>query len=529
MNILVYMINKILKLSLPKSWKVKSIQLGLILSLLLVLFLTSVIFVIYLRIKSRIVIETNIEQLEELNIFHYALRNRISRIESHVNNLPKSKELHNYIHNRDEATKKYIEAIFSDIIDYNTEELSPTFNQMRILDLQGNEIIRVDLNNQMKAEVVSNLQDKSHRYYFKDLEKQIDCEIYLSKIDLNIEFGKIEDPLNPVLRVGRSIINSEGKRIGYFIINVKFEDITDEIENLSIHAKDNWYLLDQNGYYLYHPDKSLTYSFMFNTNSNKGFFNDYPNIWKEFNSNRKAVHKNSGDVFYFKSFNFNTETRFNTINTREIHLVMHMPEESLNEKFLLLKRGLVIGFVFMFPILTILGITLGISWTKNRYYIETLESRTIHDSLTKLLNKRGAYEKLTHLVELAERLEKSLALLFIDLNDLKKVNDSFGHDYGDILIISMSNAIFNTLRSTDEAGRIGGDEFIIALLNVTDDDLEILTNRLKENFNNLTKPHFSFIPSFSYGKSYWKGEHDSIDALIKRADDEMYIMKKNKI
>lgn len=522
------MISTILKQTLPNEWKIKSLKSCIALSLILILILTSVIWVIHYRIKKRIIQETNIEQLEELDMFHYALRNRVSRVESHVINIVKDRQLQDFILNQDINHKTYIEEVFSEIMEYNTEELLPTFDQMRVLDLEGNEIIRVDLNNQKKAEIVPDLQNKSNRYYFKDMQKLLDCELYLSKIDLNVEYGKIEEPWNPVFRVGNSIINIDGNRVGYLIINVKFDDIIHEIKNLSFHPDDSWYLLDQNGYYLYHRNRENTYGFMFDNKLDIGFFNDHEKIWNDFNRTESRVHTSLDGMIYLKTFSFFRETKFNTNNTKEFHLVMHMPEEALNNRVILLRRGLMFGFILMLPILITLGCLLGISWTKNRYYISQLENKSNHDTLTNLLNKRGITEKLNVLTKLPNRLDETISLVFIDLNDLKKVNDTLGHDFGDLLIKSISIAIRQTIRDTDEAARIGGDEFIIVLVNNSQADINNFIERLRNNYIKNTNDYFDFIPTFSYGISHWNIVNDDINSFIKRADENMYIMKKNK-
>ena len=93
----------------------------------------------------------------------------------------------------------------------------------------------------------------------------------------------------------------------------------------------------------------------------------------------------------------------------------------------------------------------------------SLRNLAYYDSLTNLANRTLGKDRLAHDMELADRHQESLALVFIDLDFFKHVNDSLGHEYGDQLLIEAANRIKEKVRSSDTVVRWGGDEFILIL------------------------------------------------------------------
>lgn len=111
---------------------------------------------------------------------------------------------------------------------------------------------------------------------------------------------------------------------------------------------------------------------------------------------------------------------------------------------------------------------------------ERLEAEALRDGLTGLYNRR-AWEKLvTTEEERCKRYGHPAAVFFIDLNDLKKVNDSLGHDRGDELIQQTANVLRNTARSNDIVARLGGDEFVILSVENDEAGAEVLLSRLMQ-------------------------------------------------
>ena len=159
---------------------------------------------------------------------------------------------------------------------------------------------------------------------------------------------------------------------------------------------------------------------------------------------------------------------------------------------------------------------------------ERIEFLAYHDPLTGLINRTFFKEQLQILMELATRHNKKLALVFIDLDNFKMINDSFGHEAGDELLIEVANRLKKSVRKSDVIARIGGDEFVLILNDIVDrDDVKKVLEKIKDNFKPpvILKKHKVEI-SFSAGVAIFPDDADSIEKLLQYADIAMYESKR---
>jgi diguanylate cyclase (GGDEF)-like protein/PAS domain S-box-containing protein len=158
-----------------------------------------------------------------------------------------------------------------------------------------------------------------------------------------------------------------------------------------------------------------------------------------------------------------------------------------------------------------------------------LRELTIVDELTGLYNRRGFLTVAHQQMNIAKRLNKSMLLLFIDLDNLKSINDTFSHREGDNALRSSANILNDTFRSSDIIARWGGDEFIVFMVNIENVNEHVIENRLQESIDryNETKK-LKFNLSLSWGiVSYNHEEGISLEELIIRADERMYQHKRS--
>jgi len=150
-----------------------------------------------------------------------------------------------------------------------------------------------------------------------------------------------------------------------------------------------------------------------------------------------------------------------------------------------------------------------------------------HDDLTNLPNRALFNDRLSQAIALAERQRKQLALLFLDLDQFKRINDSLGHAMGDKLLQSVAGRLTACVRRTDTVCRLGGDEFVILLSQVEHE--EDAAGIARKILRAIASPHIldgmSLDVSVSIGGSTYPG--DALDArtLISRADSAMYEAK----
>lgn len=171
-----------------------------------------------------------------------------------------------------------------------------------------------------------------------------------------------------------------------------------------------------------------------------------------------------------------------------------------------------------------------------RYAIErhriqmTLRNMSHVNELTGLYNRRGFLTMIEQHWKLASRTEKGFLLVFADLDGLKQINDSYGHNEGDTALISTAEILKKAFRDSDIIARIGGDEFVALLIEADKNDICIITDRLQkrlENYNgNSSRP---YKLSISTGIVHYAPQSKySVDKLLSQADTLMYIHKLDK-
>jgi diguanylate cyclase (GGDEF)-like protein len=150
-----------------------------------------------------------------------------------------------------------------------------------------------------------------------------------------------------------------------------------------------------------------------------------------------------------------------------------------------------------------------------------------HDQLTNLPNRLLFTERLTQTILQLKRRGESIAILFLDLDTFKTINDTMGHDQGDELLKEISKRLLETLRISDSVARIGGDEFIIMIpLLKSEDDLTIIAEKVLSIIRQAIKLNNQdcFITA-SIGVAVYPTDGEDAEALIKNADIAMYSAK----
>lgn len=158
-----------------------------------------------------------------------------------------------------------------------------------------------------------------------------------------------------------------------------------------------------------------------------------------------------------------------------------------------------------------------------------LASHAYIDGITQLPNRALALEKLERKIARADRLDKQIAVMFIDFDNFKMVNDTYGHHQGDALIRSVGDRINSVVRRGDTVGRLGGDEFVV-LLQIDKDSAQlvpILTRIMAtQHAPHSINQHEIFV-NLSVGIAIYPRDGKSPDDLLKAADTAMYRSKEN--
>jgi len=165
-------------------------------------------------------------------------------------------------------------------------------------------------------------------------------------------------------------------------------------------------------------------------------------------------------------------------------------------------------------------------------YRHQMESRlyevSVTDVLTGINNRRGFFALAEQQLKIADRVQKGLSLIFVDLDGLKEINDTLGHAEGDNAIREMAGILKKSFRRADIIARMGGDEFAIMTVNVTPKKAKYLVEKLRDLLNEANqKEGRKYRLSASIGMEYYDPKKPcDLDTLIMRADHAMYREKK---
>lgn len=165
--------------------------------------------------------------------------------------------------------------------------------------------------------------------------------------------------------------------------------------------------------------------------------------------------------------------------------------------------------------------------TEQHKAAQTIRHHAYYDSLTLLPNRFLSLDRLSQMLKEAQRNEEKAALLFLDLDDFKKVNDSLGHEVGDKLLVEAANKLTLALRKADTVGRLGGDEFIVLLRALADDNdaKEVAENLLRVFRDPFLIDGKELILTLSIGIVTYPENGSSASDLLRHADAAMYQSK----
>jgi diguanylate cyclase (GGDEF)-like protein len=161
---------------------------------------------------------------------------------------------------------------------------------------------------------------------------------------------------------------------------------------------------------------------------------------------------------------------------------------------------------------------------QNGQLVDKLSHKATHDPLTGLLNRIGFRQHIDQVLAPARSRASGVGLLFVDLDDFKRVNDLYGHDAGDEVIRKAAQRLETAARGVDGVARLGGDEFAVVLADVGETDvLRAAERRIRAAFDEpFMLGEITLHVGASVGGSLWPEDGQSINELVTHADEAMY-------
>ena len=251
------------------------------------------------------------------------LDNFLSRSSNLIKAISKNQEFISFVKNG--KNKKIAEDLL-----YSMIKVDKSYMQLRYIDNNGNEVIRFDranINSAVKKQI--NLQNKSKRYYCKKCATLHQNDIWFSNIDLNVEHGKIEKPIKPVIRVAVSVFNKK-KYLGFLILNVFMKHYLNDLTNSSIF---DLYLCDKSGNFLISKNSEDNWSKYLDKKINAL---DYFNIKKE---------NFAKDTFFSKEHRYYIKTlKISGFNDMKLIYFENLKQKEITKK--LIERRVLITVLF---------------------------------------------------------------------------------------------------------------------------------------------------------------------------------------
>jgi diguanylate cyclase (GGDEF)-like protein len=160
--------------------------------------------------------------------------------------------------------------------------------------------------------------------------------------------------------------------------------------------------------------------------------------------------------------------------------------------------------------------------------LKKLQINAATDPLTELYNRRFFEDQCDKELNRALRYNHHLAIVILDLHQFKEVNDRYGHPRGDALLRMAATTLRKSLRTSDYAFRIGGDEFALLLVQSDAEQAITLARRVRTNFASATEPmEMAFSTGLDYGLAVFPNDGDQKEVLIRVADERLYDMKRS--
>jgi len=417
------------------------------------------------------------------------------------------------------------------------------YDQIRFIDTAGMEKVRVNFNDGLPVVVPANrLAYKGGRYYFKDTLSLSGDKFFVSPFDLNIEKGKIESPHKPMIRFGVTVFDKARQKRGVVILNYLGSQLIESVRQAGELSAGDTMLANSDGFWLCSPQPEDEWGFMFEARKRRRFSNDFPDSWKRIaTSELDQIHNRNGlftsaTVYPLKnrarassevSAFYGSKSQGGQNQEYFWKVISHIPHQKLRVG----THGLRIKLIFFSLVLFLLAAPptwffAGLVEKRKRHQAELYRSAN-YDKLTDLPNRALFMDRLNQVLKQSRRYERKFALLFIDLDGFKSVNDTQGHDAGDELLIQVAARLSGCVRESDTVARLGGDEFTVILSDIAGTEgSETVAKKIVETISTPfdVKALKTGIGA-SIGVSVFPDSGDNADILLKKADDAMYLAK----
>lgn len=425
------------------------------------------------------------------------------------------------------------------------------YDAILLLNPAGREVIRI--HHVGKRTVVATeheLRDQSTCPCYKEATHLGPTKIYLSTVirpTVQVENQRSE----PIIQLAQAVASDDGEIKGVVVFNYRGSKMLEELQRIGDTHNHNRIsmLVNKEGHWL--SDSPLPHAQLPEALSQRGgsFAEQFEAEWRYITGNEHGELRNEkglflyGTVYPLKQEGLDNpeqkaawQAQFppGKIDSYYAKLVLWLPESSLYAtSFARQPQGLAI-ISFGYVLLAILSASLVFVYLKKqqeeiaRRHAEEMERQAYTDSLTAVWNRRYFGEVTQRELLRSQRHYQPLVLLLLDIDHFKRINDTYGHKSGDIVLKEFCRICLGTLREIDLFARLGGEEFVALLPNTSPDNATIAANRLREAVASAktrlpSGGEISF--TVSIGISCLPANSSDLDEILQDADRALYEAK----
>lgn len=419
------------------------------------------------------------------------------------------------------------------------------YDQIRYLDLNGDERIRVNLKDGAGNIVPQNeLQNKKDRYYFDKTISLPEGSIYVSPLDLNIENTWVEEPYKPMMRLAAPVYDQKGEVRGIVMLNYLADYTLRRFRDLAANSQGEIILLNADGYRLSSQDPAKDWNFMFEDRAGDTFSREYPEEWAAILHGQRQLTSGHGLFtasqammsYYFSTGETGLPKRNVVMGDERWYIVSLFARSEGNrglfeDSFFGLVGGVFARNLYYFVLIAVVAVVVGYLVYLNRKANATMRFYSEHDPLTRAYNRRSGIRKVNALIPADNRRRFLFSLCYVDVNGLKEINDTLGHNVGDELIVMVAGIIQRTIRAQDLLIRLGGDEFLIVFPGIPALAAEAAWQRITQACERANREGGKpYLISLSHGIADFDNlakvpVEDMIDAVDRKMYEEKALMK----
>lgn len=439
-------------------------------------------------------------------------------------------------------------------------------------------VVRVDRDGSALLQIPeADLQEKAHYAYVFNTLRLGRGHVYLSDISINHEEGAHAGLNQPTVRVATPVLGDDGRVLGLVVINLDLNGLFDRLRSNLPNAYEV-YLSNHWGDFLIHPDPSEAFGFdagrrIFIQDAFKSVEGLIRGVGGSLETTAGPMHQHSdGLVAAFARLPYGAQTE----DKRFVILGMSQPMSNVIQEidrqgwksvqmialvgFLSVILAMVVAGRVTRPLhqmtramalfaeiqtvsrlnfkrqdeIVVLAASLNVmqnTLVANLHELdesrEAIRHLAQHDGLTGLPNRALFADRLQQAVAQAQRDQSRLAVMIVDLDNFKPINDTYGHQVGDSLLTTVAQRMQACVRNADTVGRVGGDEFVVLLPWVqTQQDASVVAEKICDSINQvmLIDGH-SLVISASVGVAIYPDHAEEQFSLLRQADAAMYVAK----